>query len=192
MPASLNERDVQTALAEPAVWPNLSQAARMIGLTKSTLSKQAHAGRIEYEVVGLGQGPHVLPPLEVLRIGSRYRRVPEETLVDRLADFLTPRLHTDSSVIRHVLRRILDNAASHGTSEAGDETMVSRPQEGRVSLHSPAHDDHTAWFFEVEDLRANPAALAGAISFVSPEDTVGQIRLGRTIDDVSDVGAMDW
>jgi len=62
MPALLDEQAVCTALAEPAIWPDFSQTAGMVGLTKSTLSKRANAGQIEYQVLGLGRGRHVLSP----------------------------------------------------------------------------------------------------------------------------------
>lgn len=175
MPVLLDEQAVYTALAEPSVWPDLSQAAGMVGLTKSTLSKRANAGQIEYKVLGLGRGRHVLSPWEVLRIGSRYRRLPEDTIVERLTTFLSLRLGTESHVVHRALLHLLDK-----------KTGTVRPPERRLPAPDPDSSDVPAWLIDVEEFRENPVELAGCFSFVSPDDIIGHIRLGVPIDDVTD------
>lgn len=192
MSTKRDERDVQAALAEPAFWPNLSQAAGIVGLTKGTLSKQAHAGHIEYRVLGLGRGLLVLPPAEILRLGNRYQRVPAATLVARLSDFFAPRLCADSEVMQRVLRHILDGVVSCGTTKSVDQTGGVGVQEERRPMSNSAPEAPPAWFSEVEELRANPVALAGAVTFVSHDETVGRIRLGQPIDDMPAPGSSNW
>lgn len=177
MPAVLDEQAVCAALAEPAVWPDFSQAAGMVGLTKSTFSKRANAGQIEYQVLGLGRGRHVLSPWEVLRIGSRYHRVPMETLVERLTIFLSPRLDSESCTVRRALLRLLDEKAAAYTISTSREKSQPDPDTGSGDVPS--------WLLEAEELRENPAALAGCFSFVSPGNSIGLIRLGPSIDDVA-------
>ena len=192
MPALLDEQAVCTALAEPAVWPDFSQAAGIVGLTKSTLSKRANAGQIEYQVLGLGRGRHVLSPWEVLRIGSRYHRVPMETLVERLTIFLSPRLDTESCTVRRALLRLLDEkAAAYTISTSREKTTAVRRTEKSQPDPDTGSGGVPAWLLEAEELRENPAALAGCFSFVSPGDIIGQIRSGPSIDDVPDVASAE-
>lgn len=186
MPTLVDEQDVRQALDEPAVWPNLSQAAGIIGLTKSTLSKHASAGEIEYRVLGLGRGRYALAPGEVLRIGRRYHRIPDETIVDRLTTFLMPRLQAESNLIRRALCLTMERVVSRETfgrsGPDGRGQRVSQPRQSTVP----------AWLSNVEPLRTEPTALAGHFSFASSEDVVGQIRFGPLIDDVEDVTRTDW
>ncbi len=192
MPALLDEQAVCTALAEPAVWPDFSQAAGIVGLTKSTLSKRANAGQIEYQVLGLGRGRHVLSPWEVLRIGSRYHRVPEETLVERLTIFLSPRLDTESRTVRRALLRLLDErVAAYTISTSRKKIAAVRRTEKSQPDPDTGSGDVPSWLLEAEELRENPAALAGCFSFVSPGAIIGHVRLGPSIDDVPDVASTE-
>lgn len=188
MPVLVDEETVRTGLDEPAVWPDLSQAASIIGLTKSTLSKRASAGQIEYRVLGFGRGRHVLSPREILRIGRRYHRVPEETLVERLAAFLSPHLGTEPHVVYRVLLRDLDETvAGHTLSTSQKESPTSPELEARQPAPGSEPREMPKWLLEVDGLRENPDVLAGCFSFVSPDDLTGHIHLGPSVDDMPTV-----
>ena len=192
MPALQEERTIQAALGEPGVWPNMSQAAGIVGLTKSTLSKHAGAGHIDYEVLGLGRGYYVLPPREVLRIGSRYHRLPADALVDRLTKFLQPRLGAESDLLRRVLSRILDDIDEGALSGSRETPERVDPRESGRAIPRTERNSAPMWLLEVERLRDDPAGLTGRFSFVSPDDTVGHIRLGAPVDDVAGVTSANW
>jgi len=189
---ALDERSVLAALNERSNWPNFSQAAHMVGLSKGTLSKRAQYGQIEYEVLGLGQGRHVLSPREVLRIATRYQRVPEATVVERLARFLLPMVRADPDVLRRVLWHLAESASA-GTPSRERAGTAQHSLSGSPSPAGPeTRDEMPQWLLEVERLRANPAALAGTLSIASAEDLIGTIELGPSVDEDGAVRVGAW
>jgi hypothetical protein len=181
MAAVLDERMLETILDEPVAWPNLSQAATITGLSKGTLSKQAQASRITTELRGFGHAERVLPPREVLRIGSAYRRVPQDALIERLTTFLAERLHVDTRLVQRVLRALVETTA-FDDSEPGPGGTGSGDE----------HVEPPGWLTEVERLREHPEALAGTLSFTSPDDVIGTIELGRSVDAPSETDLAAW
>jgi hypothetical protein len=180
---ALDERSVLSALDERANWPNFAEAANIVGLSKGTLSKRAQSGQIEYEVLGLGQGRHVLSPQEVLRIASRYQRVPRATVIDRLARFLSAHVRADPGLLRRVLWRLAEGASA-GTPILEREVAAQSNLSSAPSPEGPETRDETpVWLLEVERLRADPAALAGTLSFASADDLIGTFELGPSVDE---------
>lgn len=169
------EGRIHAALTERRVWPSLTQAAGIIGVSKSTLSKRAHCGQIAYAVLGFGRGRHVLSPEEVLRIGWRYQRVPQDIVIERLADFLSARIVADAGELRRVLRALM--TALRVTDQTDQPASALPP-----ARHEEPADALPSWLAEVDRLRANPAALAGNLAFASPDDLLGAIELGPAID----------
>lgn len=179
----IDERDLQEALCEPVFWPNLSQSAGITGLSKGTLSKQAHARKITSAVRGFGHAERVLPPEEVLRIGYSYRRISEATLIDRLATFLSGRLATDVNLVQRFLWTCMETAAYH---RAQAHSRLRGPSSASDNFEAPS------WLIEVEHLRENPHALEGTLSFTSADDLIGTIQLGPSIDDPSRIDLAAW
>lgn len=179
------EGRIHAALAERRVWPSLTQAADIIGVSKSTLSKRAHCGQIAYTVLGFGRGRHVLSPEEVLRIGWRYQRVPQDTVVERLAGFLSARIAADAGELRRVLRALMTAPRVTGQT---DQPAPPLPQTG----HEEPADALPSWLVEVDHLRANPAALTGALAFAVPDDLLGTIKLGPAIDIATPEDSVSW
>ncbi|GAC1641910.1 MAG: hypothetical protein NVS4B2_31480 [Chloroflexota bacterium] len=179
----LDEKALQTALEEPTIWPNLTQAATITGLSKGTLSKQAQARRISSEVRGFGHAERVVPPREVLRIGHAYRRISQETLIERLATFLVGRLSVDVPLVQHVLQALME---SIGPGPSPSRSDLSQPGGAADELEPPK------WLTDVERLRENPHALAGTIAFTSADDVIGTLELGPSVDDLSEADVVAW
>ena len=66
-------------------WPNFAQTADLLGVDRSTLTKQARAGRFRFVTRGIGRGERLVPTTEVIRLALAYRRVPVEDTLRRLA-----------------------------------------------------------------------------------------------------------
>lgn len=186
MSTLVDEWSVRSRLDEPSVWPNLSQAAGIVGLSKGTLSKQVHAGRIAHEVLGFGQGRHVFSPREVLRIGCLYRRVPPATVVERLAAFLGSRLEADSSMIERVLWQLMQSLVSDRQPSERTGRVEGTSSGASASGPRDAEESMPSWLAEVEQLRANPSLLAGTVSFPPGDDLIGAIQLGPSVDEPGD------
>jgi hypothetical protein len=183
MSTIIDERAVLSALDEPTTWPNLTQVASITGLSKGTLSKQAQARRITFEVRGFGHAERVVPPKEVLRIGYAYHRISQETLIERLARFLVGKLSVDTPLVQRVLRTLMESMVS---SPAPSRPNPSQSKGATDKLEPPT------WLTEVERLRENPQALAGAITFTSVDDVIGPIELGPSVDESSAVDVAAW
>lgn len=65
------------------------------------------------------------------------------------------------------------------------ETDVNEPEPPAL-LDPQTAQEVPAWLVEVERLRKNPAALAGGVSFTSPDDLTGRIDLGSSVDKPAD------
>lgn len=82
----------QGVLDRQSAWPNLAGVARLLGIDRSTLSKQARSGRVSCIRLGLGRGEVRISPAEVLRLASVYQRVAIGTVRQALARELAARL----------------------------------------------------------------------------------------------------
>lgn len=147
---------------DDAVWPSFSEVATMLELSKGTLSKQAQRGRIDFVVLGLGRGKHVVPPREVLRLGRIYRRVPIAALKEKLAASAAARACLDA---RGLLRELDDmDVGDHAdNTDRGRDAMEQAP----------------GWISEVDRLVLHPELLIGTLRFVKPDEVRGVARLGR-------------
>lgn len=154
---------------DQAVWPNFSEVAAMLELSKATLSKQAQNGRIAFSVLGFGQGRHVVPPREVLRLSRVYRRAPLSVVQERLALYLSARTAVDAAILLNELRAVVD-------ADSDGDTRYTR---GDEPLSAPR------WLLNVDYLTAHPEALAGTLSFVSLDEVQGMARLGGRLDDAT-------
>ncbi len=178
----IDDTALRAALVEPTAWPNLSQAARITGLSKGTLSKLAQAGKITSNVLGFGRGERVLPPAEVLRIGYRYRRISQAMLVERLAMFLSVRLFIDASLAQQVLWTLANVASRDQTHDRpGDSSEEFPTPLAATSLET--NGEIPSWLLEVECLRQDRMSLTGTLSFTSAGDLIGTIELGPSIDE---------
>lgn len=191
MSAVIDEITVRTALSEPISWPNLSQAAGITGLSKSTLSKQAQAGKITSEALGFGRGERVLPPAEVLRIGYRYHRISQAMLVERLARFLSTRLSIDANLAQQVLWALMGTVCrGQNLDRVGDSSQNFPTSGGTTSLETRVETPN--WLLEVEHLREDLSPLKGMLSFTSANDPIGTIDFGPSIDEPIGADLTAW
>lgn len=113
------------------MWITLGETARLVGVDRSTLSKQARAGRVRCVRVGLGRGQLVVSPAEVLRLAGLYRRVPMKEVQSKLAHELAVKTHQSDEAISQTLARldILEVVAAARTrrKEAEDVTGSFQP-----------------------------------------------------------------
>jgi len=152
---------------DEAVWPNFSEVASILSLSKATISKQARNGRIAFSVLGFGRGNHIVSPREVLRLGRVYHRTPLPVVQERLARHLASRTAVDADALLNELRDVADAIANADTeSPMSDEPEPVPP-----------------WLLNVDHLVAHPEALAGTLAFVSPNELRGMARLGGRLDD---------
>jgi hypothetical protein len=163
-----------TTMEEQGLWPSLNEAARIVGVSPSTLSRQARVGRVAYERVGLGRGRHVLPPGEVVRLGRLYRRVPERELLRRL-------------------RAVLEGHAGR------EVDLVLHTAQGRIQIEiTGGHETPTGpatpprWLTAVDALLADSAPLAGLPFFDDPAAPLASVSPGRSIDDMPIADDDDW
>ncbi len=152
---------------DQAVWPNFSEVASMLDLSKATLSKQARNGRVAFSVLGFGQGRHVVPPREVLRLSRVYRRAPLSVVQERLAIYLSSRTAVDAATLLNELRAVEDADSNGNTRPTRDDEPLSAPR----------------WLLNVDHLTAHPEALAGTLAFVSSDGVQGMARLGGRLDE---------
>jgi hypothetical protein len=168
-------------LQDEQSWPNLSTAARLLGVSKATLSKQAKSGRVAVRVVGLGRGSkHILSPQEVLRLGRSFGRVPPATLRLHLAELLAARQDLPTQTLLRELDRV-DVAAGPVAEVVGDER-----RDGMMTT-APT------WMTQVDHLVAHPELLAGTLTLASPDEPHGRAVIGRVnLDNVALDNAEDW
>jgi hypothetical protein len=139
-------------------WINLAQTARLLGVDRSTLSKQAHAGRVRYEKLGLGRGQLVVSPAEVLRLADIYRRVPMREVKKNLAHELAVYMSSDEETVIRAL----------------DELHAS-VTEASAQSRQPEDDVITA----VRSTRVDRAEGRSMETSTEPSATVSVINLGR-------------
>lgn len=180
----IDETTLRAALSEPTAWPNLSEAAGITGLSKGTLSKQAQAGNFASQVLGFGRGERVLPPDEVLRIGERYHRISRAILIQRLARFLSTRLDIDPGVAQRAVWALVDTETRKRI-----ETSCADLDARNATLDPGDDPGIPNWLLEVERLRADPTTLSGTMFFTSPDDLIGTIDLGPSIDEQVEPGS---
>jgi hypothetical protein len=93
-------------LDRETAWINLAQTARLLGVDRSTLSKQAQAGNVRCVKVGLGRGQLVVSPVEVLRLASVYRRVPLKEVKQKLAREMAVHTVSDEGAVMRALEQL--------------------------------------------------------------------------------------
>lgn len=98
-------------------WPSLSDAAGMLSIHKATVSRQARRGNITARSLGFGHSKRVVSPVEVLRLGRVYQRVPVAVLERRLAAYVAKRTHGDTEAIERSLSDILGREESGGPTD---------------------------------------------------------------------------
>jgi hypothetical protein len=84
-------------LSKRNAWPNLAQAATMLGLNRSTLSRLAKSGQIDSRPCGLGRGSRIVPPREVLRLSTHYAIVDPDVVIRQLAHFVADHLEVSET-----------------------------------------------------------------------------------------------
>lgn len=130
------------------VWPNFAQAAELLAIDRSTLTKQAQSGRFRFVTRGIGRGERLIPTAEVIRLACAYRRIPVDDVLVRLARQIAPRALLEEARILRDLGRLAESTCSRvprllaeavqptataGTGSAGAEPRDSGlPDGGRA------------------------------------------------------------
>ena len=163
---------MKTSLLENCqAWPDMSETARILGLSKSTISKQARKGRIPTTPVGLGRGRrYIISPHVVLDLGDRYQ-ISSRVIEERLAEVMAKRLRQDTSLIRRALRTSALTMRSQGGMIEDDHIEVQQnpdTREARGDVAGPA------WMVaEIKKLDLD--RLAGMIVLTSSDDIAGEV-----------------
>jgi len=152
---------------DEAVWPNFSEVASILSLSKATISKQARNGRIAFLVLGFGRGKHIVSPQEVLRLGRVYHRAPLPVVQERLARHLASRTAVAADVLLDELRDVTNAIANVDTEHLSSDEPEPVPP----------------WLLNVDHLVTHPETLTGTLAFVSPDELRGMARLGGRLDD---------
>lgn len=128
----------QDVLERESAWLNLAGAARLLSVNRSTLSKQAQAGRVRHVRLGLGRGEIRVSPAEVLRLASVYQRVSLDAVRRALARELASRLSVSENELLTSLEGLSTSvtvAPRVATKSRPQHRSVSRAQRGaRVSV----------------------------------------------------------
>lgn len=164
-------------LDERSAWPNLAQAAAMLGLDRSTLSRRARHGGLDCRVEGLGHGPHLVPPREVVRLSVAYARVPQGAVLRRLAAFLAAQLVADGAEVLAALERL-----------AAEDERRGRP-DGPPSVEEQGRD--VARWLDGALARRRPAAEPAPLDLATDwsQITFGTARPRGFVPDEADAGA---
>ncbi len=161
-------------LVEQGLWPSMNEAARIVGISPSTLSRQARVGRVAYERVGLGRGRHVLPPNEVVRLGRLYRRVSERELLRRLRLVVERHAGREVDLVVHTAQGVIQIQFKGGHEAPTGPSVPPR------------------WLTAVDALLADPAPLAGLPFFADHAAPLASVTPGRSIDDPQTADGDDW
>lgn len=85
---------------EERTWPTQAEAARLLAMTPSALSKQARKGRVACTYRGIGKKKSCLvSPGEVLRLALDTGRVPVSQVKEELARSVARRFRVDPGVL---------------------------------------------------------------------------------------------
>lgn len=98
-------------------WTNFAQTAGLLQIDRSTLTKQAQRGRVDFVVRGMGRGERLVPTVETVRLAHIYRRVPTDKVLDNLASWIAERVLLRVDDILTGLRELADVAVNE-TDEA--------------------------------------------------------------------------
>ncbi len=152
-------------------WPSLSDAAAMLGLHKTTISRHARRGKIAARSMGLGRGRRAVPPVEVLRLGQIYRRIPMADLEHHLAIFVAGRAHADATAIERDLTTAVARLTSVEADLPGDQTSPTVPP----------------WMVEFHRLLDHPILRADTAAFTATDTTDDSVYAGpyRDADDAT-------
>jgi hypothetical protein len=168
------DRKLREPFSEDAgSWPSLSDAAGMLSVHKATLSRQARRGNITARSLGFGHSRRVVSPLEVLRLGRVYQRVPAALLERRLAAYVAKRTHGDAVAIERRLSEMLDGG------EAGGQASLQRVGRAEAS-------NVPTWMAEFDRLLAASCGTSDDLSSVAAV-TAGDTVYGGVYRDGDDV-----
>jgi len=150
----------------------------MLGLNKATLSRHASHGDIAFQPVGFGRGK-AIPPEEVLRLGSIYRRVPLPDLRHNLASFVAERAHANVETVGHSLEELTVN------EEAGGQGGTAAMRRGAGTARVPE------WMLEFERLSTSSSAQGDAYTFVDGQEYEDHRYAGSYREDTGDLTLHD-
>jgi hypothetical protein len=180
------KQNEQPAWEIETTWPNMTQVARLIGVNKSTLSKQADKGRVAFVSCGLGRGERLIPITEAMRLALVYRKVPMEEFVIALARQAAARSGVDENLMlssfqdlaKKIKSLIQDKSTMPASSTVIDnrqvavrETVAMKPTAG-TSIHRNAGRLRPRVMAESE---FPPASLVEAMDSRSPHKHQAQI-----------------
>ncbi len=152
-------------------WPDISETAKILGLSKSTISKQAKKGRIQTTPVGLGRGRrYIIPPHVVLYLGDRYQ-ISSHVIEKKLAEVMANRVQQDSSLILHALHTCaLKMRSQRGVIE--DRRIEAR--QGPDARETKNDLSRPAWTV-AEMKKLDLDRLVGMIVLTSSDDIAGEV-----------------
>ncbi len=181
---------MKTALLDDRqAWPDISETARILGLSKSTISKQARKGRVQTTPVGLGRGRRsIISPQGVLYLGDRYQ-MSSHVIEERLAEVMAKRLRQDTSLVRRALHSCGLTMRAQGGVVEDRRIEVRQDSDDREARGDVAG---LAWTV-AEMKKLDLDQFAGMIVLTSPDDIVGDVPSAKMhLDEVAPAAHADF
>ncbi len=141
-------------LEQPTVWPSLGEAAEILDISKSTLSRACHSQQLPYTVVGFGKGRYALSPKAIFTAWRTCPRVSRDEVLTGLARVIAKHTHESVDVLIVKLRPFAE-AESADTSTA--DPKLEQYDRSIQEISRLRHE-----------LRSNPDQLMGQIHFMRP------------------------
>lgn len=141
-------------LEQPTVWPSLGEAAEILDISKSTLSRACHSQRLPYTVVGFGKGKYALSPTAIFTAWRTCPRVSRDEVLTGLARVIAKHTHESIDVLIARLRPFAE-------AESADASAID-----------PKLEQYDRSIEEISrirrELRSNPDRLMEQIRFTQP------------------------